>query len=137
MSSPQPYIIYIKIINNIFLQTFKPKTSTLRFLKKTNKINLNLYKKFRLRSHVRNTLTRPFGSKLILSKGKGDFKTHTLKDDKKTFNNQLAAIVGINKVGNKFFSLLKYANGSITYTRLTHGLNLGNLVYTTNLPPYL
>ena len=73
----------------------------------------------------------------MLSKGGGYNKVYVFKDEKKTLNNQLAVIINISKIGSKFYSLLKYANGSLNYTRLTHGSLLGDVVYTTNLPPYL
>jgi len=130
-------LYHIKL-NNIFLKTFKPRTNSLRFKKKI--FNLFSFKSklkyfFFLARH--SNVKGNSGKKLILSKGKINKQKNITYLQNKKWSSDYFVLLNIILVKKKFFGLIKYANGALAYSQITHGFFIGMFNFSSNLPPFL
>lgn len=110
----------------------------MRFKSRLAKIDTNFSKKtqhFFFRK--KNNQVKPFGTKLILTKGRSVKQRGVRYDSKKLWNSHLYVIINTIFIRHKEYNLIRYSNGCLSYIPATHGFFLGDYNYSTNLPPYL
>lgn len=75
-----------------------------------------------------------YGNISILSKGKITRYKYVYTDINRTWNIQLFAIIGLLSLKFKKISLIKYACGSISYSSFAHGNEVGQTLFSSQLP---
>lgn len=127
---------YNFVLNNIFIETFNPKTPVLRF--KQINFNFNFYK---------NKL-RFFERGVCLAKGLNNFKKRTVYSKGPNYNKKKAKIVikqwsanfnfltffTLNFFQKKFklFKLVKFVDGSLKILNAVHGDFIGKFCFCMN-----
>jgi len=124
----------IKYLNNIFLKHLKPTSSGKRFKLLIYRINLFKQKKCFFYLHKTSQVRKNNGTISMLSKGKGTKhkKIHYLQN--KFLFNQLYILLNYIIIKKKYFSLIKYANGSMAYITPSAGLFINDFSLASTLP---
>ena len=118
----------------MFLKKYKPTTPTKRFKKFFFKFYcLN---KFKLLSTVnKNHAGRNNTGRItVLTKGVSNKNRYFFIDQLRIWNDSLSFICSILSWKKKILALVKYLDGSYSYSSLAYGSYVGQILNTTNLP---
>lgn len=123
----------------MFLKSFKPKNSSLRFRININKKILNLLKFKKLFFTLKNNSGRSTNGKItVRHKGSGIFNFRRKVDIYRTYSNKENSFVSydIDKKYSSFLALFKFLNGNFNYIlapdNLKKNQNIKTTFYTTN-----
>ena len=118
----------------MFLKKYKPTTSTLRFKKFFYKFFLSSKTKLLTTLHKNNAGRNNTGKITVLTKGCNIKNKYFFLDQLKIWNNNLYFISSIISWKKKIISLMKYLDGSYSYSSMAYGSYVGQILNSTNLP---